>query len=166
MLGQPLRFALAAFVCVTSVAQAQEQLRPKLDIAIGEIRHVSLFRVPVTMRNTSNDDVFVPVCGESEGGTKKLCTLGVNIDTRSHGHWVAAKEKSCNCNLLGGASLKTGITLPAGETMEFEYFLPSEFFRFRSGQYLRLRIFVWPNAAAVNDKRTRMELTTPEFQFP
>jgi hypothetical protein len=161
-----LRVALSVVFLLPSLAPAQDQPRPALDVTIGQVRRMTMVRVPVTVRNTSNEAVFVPVCGESEGGFKILCTLGVRIEVRSHEHWIAAKEKSCNCALLGGEPLKTGVTLDAGETLNLVYFLPTEFFRFKSGQSLRLRISVWPNAATVNEERTRMELATSAFQFP
>ena len=120
-----LVFSLAAVALlgIARLLQGQNESEQVSRLDIEGVRAVPQVYVSLRLR-TSDQQVFIPYCGESEGGEKILCTLGAHLQVQTSKGWRPAKLRT-TYGVLGASFLgRAGGSLIApksGGSFEFQF---------------------------------------------
>jgi hypothetical protein len=134
-------------------------------VRIRSVRAIPQVYVALQL-SASDQQLFVPYCGESEG-TKFLCTVAAHLEIASQHGWRAAKHNT-ESGVLGGVSLENavGITFERGKEGVFTFQFSPSFFEVRSGQRLRIIIDAWPDEQSMKRDHAVLHLVSPPFVCP
>jgi hypothetical protein len=163
-----LALSLAA-VALFGIARSQQgQNEPKQvgQVDVASVRAVPQVYVALRLR-TSDQQVFVPYCGESDTGEKILCTLGAHLEVRTSRGWRPAKLRT-TYGVLGASSLgRAGGSLIAPRSeASFSFQFSRRFFEVEPGQQLRVVVDAWPDEQSMKMSGRSIQLTSPPFECP
>ena len=134
------------------------------ELSVQRVRRETVIIIPVSVRNSSEGQVFVPYCGEL-GKSHLLCTLAVHLEIRSAGRWQPVRAKSQE-SLFGGLALDNGILLNKGQEESFIYQFDATFFDVARGQELRLLVDSWPDQASMKTGANTVQFRSVPFVMP
>ncbi len=112
-------------------------------------------------------DLFVPYCGESEGGTQRLCSLPTHLEIETKQGWLPAKLRTADA-VLGGVPADSwkAQRIPAGRWHDFSFGFPQDEFAVERGQRLRVEVYAWPDEQSMKSGAPPIRLTSPTFECP
>lgn len=159
-------FAAIALFGISRPVQCQKESKQVAQLEIGSIRAVPQVYVSLRLR-TSDQQVFVPFCGESESGGKILCALGAHLQVRTSKGWRPAKLRT-TYGVLGASLLERagGSLIPpkSGESFDFQF--SRRFFKVEAGQQLRVVVDTWPDEQSMKTPGRSIQLVSPPFECP
>jgi hypothetical protein len=126
--------------------------------------------VSIKIRVFSGDkDVFVPYCGQSEGGTEFLCgpPAPTHLEVQTANGWRPVRLRT-NDAVLGRLSPERWDIrpIPAGGWHDFLFGLSKDDLAIEGGQRLRLVVDAWPDEQSVRSGGRPIQLATPPFECP
>jgi hypothetical protein len=140
---------------------ANEQAR----LDLGSVRAIPQIYVPVHLF-TSDQQLFVPYCGELDAENKLLCTAGAaHLEVYTGKGWQPAKLRT-TYGVLGIPPMKQGTIIDrrSKATLLFEF--STVFFAVNRGQELRVVVDAWPDEQSMRAGAPSIRLTSPPFECP
>jgi len=147
-----------------ALVDAQPRVKDKAEVLIEDVRRQSVVSIRLTVKITSDSKLFVPFCGELNGGPE-LCDLAVTVEALSKRRWRSAIA-ACGSALPGGFPLTKSLELTPGKSQLFVYEFAADYFKLTRGQRLRLRLDVWPDESSVAHTAERREIYSSQFSLP
>lgn len=146
-----------------SVWGLQVRPEPNPRAAVDSVRAVPLVRVRLTVRNTTSEEIFVPVCGY-RAGTPSLCTLATHLQVMTQQVWKPAAPAK-DRGILGGTPMTDGIRVRPGAESSFEWEFASSVFTIDTGARVRLLLDTWHDAP-LKDEKPVLSIPSEEFKIP
>ncbi len=161
-----LIFGVVALFGTARPLLCQNEPKEVAQLELGSIRAIPQVYVALRLR-TSDQQVFVPYCGETEGGEKILCTAGVHLEVQTPQGWRAAKLRT-TYGVLGAASLGRAGGVPIAPRSEapFSFQFSRRFFEVEPGQRLRIVVDAWPDMESMKAGGRSIQFTSPPFECP
>ncbi len=159
-------FAVVALFGTTRSLRCQSQPKAVAQLELGSVHAVPQVYVGLRLR-TSDQQVFVPFCGEAEGGLKILCTAGVHLEVQAGQGWRPVKLRT-TYGALGASSLgraRGDLIAPKSEA-SFIFQFSRRYFEVEPGQHLRVVVDAWPDKEAMKTGGPSTSLTSPPFECP
>lgn len=167
MTGQ-LLLSLAAVMlfAVPPALQGQSERKQLAQLDVGTVQAVQQVYVTLRLR-TADQQLFVPYCGELEGGEKVLCTLGTHLEVQTSQGWRRAKLRT-TFGVLGGWSLDLahGSLIAPRSGASFNFRFSRRFFQVEQGQQLRVVVDAWPDEQSMRTGGRSIQLISPPFECP
>jgi hypothetical protein len=161
-----LGFALVVLFGTPRTLRCQNESKEVAQVEIETTHAIPQVYVVLRLR-TLDQQVFVPYCGEVEGGEKILCTAGAHLQVQTGQGWRPAKLRT-RYGVLGAESLgraEGSLIAPRSET-SFGFEFSRLFFEVEPGQRLRVVIDAWPDMESMKAGRRSFQLTSPPFECP
>ena len=111
--------------------------------------------------------LFLPYCGESEGGSESLCNLATHLEVQSRKEWRPVKLRTADAVLGGVPPERWNIrAIPAGGWRDFLFGFSKDDLAIEGGQRLRVVVDAWPDEQSVRSGGRPVQLATPAFECP
>jgi len=161
-----LSLAAVALLGIARPLRGQNEPKQVAQLEVGTVQAVPQVYVSLRLR-TSDQQVFIPYCGVSEGADKILCTLGVHLQVQTSKGWRPAKLRT-TYGVLGALLLgKAGGTLIAPRSgASFDFQFSRRFFEVEPGQRLRVVVDVWTDEQSMKSGGPSIQLISPAFECP
>ena len=159
-------FAVVALFGSPHPLRCQNESKEAARLEVGSIRAIPQVYIALRLR-TSDQQLFVPYCGESESGEKILCTLGSHLQVHTGQGWRPVKLRT-RYGVLGAASLgRVGGSLitPRSEA-SFSFQFSRRFFEIEPGQQLRVVVDAWLDMESMKTGGRSIQLTSAPFECP
>jgi len=140
-------------------ATAVEELKGRVD----SVRLIPIVRVRITVRNTTAQNIAVPLCGEL-AGYPSLCWLSTRLQVRTPQGWRAA-EPARGAPLPGGVPATASVTLKPGAETTVTWEFVRTLFEIPAKAQLRLVVDGWPDEAAMKSEKPSVHIPT-DFSIP
>lgn len=149
---------------MTQPLPSQNASKPSACVTEAQVSH----SVYVTIRLFSGDkELFVPYCGEGEGGTEHLCNLPTHLQVATRKGWMPVKLRHPDAVLGGVPPDRWRVRrIAAGQWHDFLFFFPKDDFAVETGQRLRYVVDVWPDEQSMRTAGRPIQLATPPFKCP
>ncbi len=140
--------------------------KPQARLQVGYVRAVPQVYVPIVVQ-ASDAALFVPYCGELEGGEKVLCTAGTHLEVRTSSGWRNAGLRK-TYGVLGASALGSsgGRVIESQSKATFTYEFSRRYFLVEPGQSLRVVVDVWADEKSMKSGVAPTQLTSPPFVCP
>jgi hypothetical protein len=134
------------------------------EVRLESITCTSEIKMTVRVTNHSDDDIFIPHCGNSDG-QMYLCFVGLQIQVHTSNEWKRPDLYSDNA-VPGGPWPSAAVRVAAGQSKTFAYRLCGNIYKIAPGTKCRLRLALWPKEHMDDAPKEDRFIYTPEFTFP
>jgi hypothetical protein len=157
--------AMALFAILLPLP-AQNEANQSAQLEVENVHAVPQVYVDIRLR-ASEKPIFVPYCGESEGGEKVLCTVATHLEVKTKDGWRPAKLR-ITFGVLGALSLShaRGVQIAPKSSASFSFQFSRRFFEVDSGQQLRVRVDAWSDEQSMKAGRQPTQFISPPFNCP
>ena len=161
-----LSLATVAFISTALSLCAQNKSNPVAQLDVGSIRAIPQVYVDLRLR-APDLEIFVPYCGESEGGGKVLCVAATRLEVETKTGWHPAKLRT-TYGVLGALSLDRarGVLIAPKNEASFSFQFSTYFFEVAPGQRLRVVVDAWSNEESMKTGGPSMQFVSPPFKCP
>jgi hypothetical protein len=170
-----LSLVVVALLGIGRPLQGQSESKPTIRL-VGGPRTLPQIYVHLDLQ-ASNEPLYIPYCGEYEGGVRMLCTVGTHLQVRSRQGWQSVKPRTTFA-VLGAAMLdrSKGKLIDPHSSAEFtlqfsrRYYLvePGQEMRVlvEPGQEMRVLVDAWTDEQSMKAGASPIQLTSPPFECP
>jgi len=165
-MNEQRRYFFITILMVCSVWSAAAKEPPTTRVrAVVTARRVRMIASAIRVENATDRSLLIPTCGETDG-SPELCTNTLEIEVYEHGRWRTA-HTCADCSLVGGVMPKTGVSIPPGGHVNFEYLVAEDLYQIRKGQQARLILKAWKTVASLVARDTSDDIISSDvFIFP
>jgi hypothetical protein len=158
--------AAAALFAIPLPLHAQSDADQTAQLEVESVQAVPQVFVNIQLR-VPKQPMFIPYCGEAEGGEKVLCTGATHLEVRTKEGWRPAKLRT-TFGVLGALSLQRarGVQIAPKSGASFSFQFSRRFFEVDPGQQLRVVLDAWSDQQSMKAGGRRMQLISPPFDCP
>ena len=110
--------------------------------------------------------LFVPDCGESEGGRDTFCNGTIHIEVKTQQGWRPLQtRKGMKLGGVGPEQWKTRM-IPAGHGSDLSFAFDKKIFVVEHGQLLRAVVDVWTDEQSMKSGTNSLQLISQPFECP
>jgi len=160
---KPMLLAIAVAVSTVAASQSGQALSPS-DVTVESVHRITTFNVRVSITNSSQSTVFIPISGEIDG-EYFASVLTVNLEVPSKRGWIPPKTNP-NSSVLGGIPPTKSVRVLPGESASFLYKLNPAFYSFKAKQRLRLSFLAWSDPSQIYKEPPTTKFCSPEIRLP
>jgi hypothetical protein len=164
MTKQVLSFAVIALLGIQCPLGCQDGPKEMAKIEIENVNVISFVNIFIIVR-TSDKPLFIPYCGESEGGQMFLCSLGTELQVQSADGWHTA-DLETRYGVLSGVKMSKGIMITSNSKTQFIYQFARRYYKVEPGQVLRLVVKAWRDKKSMDLNDQIISLTSLPFKCP
>jgi hypothetical protein len=161
---QTLCMTLIALFGIQSPLMCYDDPKEVAMIEIDKVDAVSTIIVSVIV-HTSDQQLFIPYCGEAEGGHKILCRLGTELQVQRSDGWHAADLRT-EYGVLAANEMNKGIMIKSNSITKFFYQFERRYYKVGPGQMLRIIVNGWHEKKSMDSGGQVIPLTSLPFKCP
>jgi hypothetical protein len=164
MIKQTLGLTLMALLGIWRPLVCQDGPKEMGKIEITKVDAVPIIIISVIV-HTSDQQLFIPYCGEAEGGHKILCRQGTELQVNKSDVWQAADLRT-TYGVIGASKMSKGIMITPNSKEKLFFQFERRYYKVEPGQTLRLVVNGWHDKESMDSGGQIIPLTSLPFKCP